>query len=938
WDLDNNGTYEAVGQTVASTFLDNGIYIVNLRVTDSAGQVALASATVNVANVAPTASVSGPYNATAGKAITLTGAATDPSPIDTAAGFIYTWNFGDGTPNISGKGLTNPSHVYAKPGTYTILVTATDKDNATSPAASTIVNVAKAPDPILTASAGGPYSSLEGATKTFTATAAGGNGIYTYTWDLDNNGTYEAVGQTAASTFLDNGIYIVNLRVTDSAGQVALASATVNVANVAPTVFGSGSYSAFLGQTLTLHASATDPSPVDTAAGFIYTWDFGDGSAPISGLGLTSPSHVYTTAGEYTATVTATDKDGGVSPMIFTMVTIFSLSPVNGLANLVLTPGWATFGQVLPQGVAHDGLQLGNLVTQTDVKTTWPDGSIRYAIVSAAVPVTGTYVLTEATPRVGSFIPTIPDASVRLTIGGVLYTATLPKAKSSDLWLNGPLVTEWRTTVAPVDPAGKPHPFLRVIFDTRSYQDGPDRLDVTVENVLDVAGATKVDYDVSIAAGGQTLFSQAGVTQYYLTRWRKVFDLGLNESQVIHDFEPFYEAGALPRYLDTITNQTYSTTGDTFNILGRGGNTYDAMGAAGGRPELAPYPDWAAQYLVYQTASQQDYTLANGTLAGSWPVHIREADGSLVSIDNRPNFWLDTRGQGPYSYVPVSDQPKGDLTAASTGPLTPDLAHVPSLAYIPYLVTGDRYLADEVAFWGNIGLIKSWQAAVSNGPTLGGRGGALGIVGTEQVRARAWALRNLVDAAAYLPNADPAKNYFSAKVKNNLDYYNTYAQNHVTPLGTVFEQPMYTTSPDMSVWMNNYLAWSIDHANEQGFTGGLLLRNRIVDFQLKLFTSGPAYAREQAAPYYLTVGRILPGGTWEYFATMDDLFKQNFGTTQSTERPFTGYYGTDARITLILAANQGLAGAQDAYDWLTPQILSDIKSRSGWAIAQKKPQ
>src|SRR5262245_11091385 len=56
------------------------------------------------------------------------------------------------------------------------------------------------------------------------------------------------------------------------------------------------------------------------------------------------------------------------------------------LATVHLTPGWATFGQALPRGAATSGVRVGTFTTQTDVKNRWPDGSIRFAVVTVFVP------------------------------------------------------------------------------------------------------------------------------------------------------------------------------------------------------------------------------------------------------------------------------------------------------------------------------------------------------------------------------------------------------------------------------------------------------------------------------------------------------------------------------------------------------------------------
>src|SRR5918992_2867017 len=156
-----------------------------------------------------------------------------------------------------------------------------------------------------------------------------------------------------------------------------------------------------------------------------------------------------------------------------------------------LDPGWATFGIAVPRGVVPGGsaLRVGALRTQTDIKTTWDDGSVRFAVVTTNVPAPQDYPLSVGRPEAGTFTPIRPDATVEFAINGSRWVARVPAA-FSDAWLSGPLVSEARAIVAPMQGA-MAHPLLRVIFDVRSYEGGGHRLDITVENVLDVAGADR---------------------------------------------------------------------------------------------------------------------------------------------------------------------------------------------------------------------------------------------------------------------------------------------------------------------------------------------------------------------------------------------------------------------------------------------------------------
>ncbi|MEO8682073.1 MAG: hypothetical protein ABI665_23705, partial [Vicinamibacterales bacterium] len=690
-----------------------------------------------------------------------------------------------------------------------------------------------------------------------------------------------------------------------------------------------------------------------------------------------------------------------------------------------MTPGWATFGQVVPQGVAFDGLQIGDLPTQTDVKNRWPDGSIRFAVVTTKVLAGGSYPMVSGPALSGGIAPTSGNVSATLTISGMPYTATMPSTPTADAWLSGPLVSEGRFVVAPIPGKGAlvPHPFLRVIFDMRSYADGSGRADVTVENVLDLEGANTVSYTAVIRVNGTPVFTKLNVEHFYLTRWRKTFGFGATPTaDVIPDITPFNTARALPPYLSLVPDQVdLILPGDPgYEILGPGSLNPD-MPAHGGNPDLAPFPDWAARYLVHPgNTEQRRFVLAHGDLSGSWPVHVREPEAGsttgvgaterLVSLDQRPAVWYDERVEWDFSTLPDGTPldkikgmplpykeytglcqltPPGDqelldgCTPLGTGHtrLIPDTAHQPSLAYIPYLLTGDRYYAEEMAFWANYNMLRTYPAD--------GLRGTGGVLDNNEVRGYGWALRNLVDAAAYYPDASAVKAYLAEKVTANLQHLDAYATAELAKPENPLKFLWIGKRPEpgyISLWEQTYLAYAIDRAQAQGFVGGTTHRDAIANLQLRLFTSAPDYPRstellidtqidnydpptvlpagtvlQWSAPYLVGVG--TPGScfnSWEpdvtypcwdtftYHQTLQDVFAST--NSFDLQRDFAGYYGPEARLNLMMLLASGHPEAQEPYDYLYPYVATnnsycaesyggtgnadrpDLACRAGWAL------
>jgi hypothetical protein len=548
--------------------------------------------------------------------------------------------------------------------------------------------------------------------------------------------------------------------------------------------------------------------------------------------------------------------------------------------------------------------------------------------------------------------PAVPPVTVTLTVAGKPYVATLPAARA-DLWLNGPLVSEGRAVVAPGG-----HPFLRVIFDLRSYANGESRVDVTVENCLDTDDADEVTYDAVIAIADKRVFEQANVSHKYLARWRKVFAIGtLQESAVVEDMAPFVAARAVPPYLSTVASpspslKTEGVSGTGFGILDFGDLTVP-MNAHSGRPELAPYPDWTAQFLVHKTPALRAYMMRHGELAGSWGIHVRNADGSLPSLDAPGNgyYWLDARWKDNVSGGFTG--PRGHLEhRAEPG----DVAHQPSLAFVPYLVTGDRFFADEVAYWANFCLIGSF-ASDDN------RKGPQGLLIGNEVRGIGWGLRNLGDAAAYLPDHNPMKAYLASKVWNNLTSLDQYAATYQSgPVQTLFpgrrpEDGVGQYQPYMwiSLWEQSYLAWAVDRVMDHGpvgafnfANGGATIRNRIARLQLALFTSAqwPRDPQRQA-PYLLAAGTWGPERKLTYFQSFAEVAAATFSVPTPAApdfvRPFEGYYGPEARLLLRITEKLGDAGAREQIAALmgdtfeNVSMVDDLNKRSGWAIGYGAP-
>jgi hypothetical protein len=195
-------------------------------------------------------------------------------------------------------------------GPRLITFVATDPAGAQALCAVTI-NVQQSAPP--SADPGGPYTGDEGSSVAFDGTGSSDpeNRPITYEWDFGDGHT--ATGATPTHTYVDNGIYTVQLTVT-AGSQTNVETTTATIANVVPTVNAGADASINPGQSYMLAATFSDPGIID--APWTYLIDWGDGT---TASGTTSDqsasitgSHLYASEGNYEIMVTVTDKDGGI--------------------------------------------------------------------------------------------------------------------------------------------------------------------------------------------------------------------------------------------------------------------------------------------------------------------------------------------------------------------------------------------------------------------------------------------------------------------------------------------------------------------------------------------------------------------------------------------------------------------------------------------------
>ncbi len=287
WTMGDGST--ETGAEVTHTYARDGVYEVVLTITDG-DATATATKTIKISNDSNNhVPVSAFESSQKGLEVSFKSTSSD----EDGDSLTYAWNFGDGSSSTE----KDPTHSYAKTGSYTVKLTVSDGKASTS--SNKKVDIVAADNNL-------PEVDFDFTSKdlvlSYKANASDADGdALTYDWDFGDGSVSDS--ESGSHAYKEKGTYEVTLTVSDGKA-TAKKSKSVSVQENTHNVDGNHTpvadfHYAFTGLDGKLTAVATDEDNDELT----YTWDLGDGLTSTE----QNPTVKYTQGGQKAITLVVSD-------------------------------------------------------------------------------------------------------------------------------------------------------------------------------------------------------------------------------------------------------------------------------------------------------------------------------------------------------------------------------------------------------------------------------------------------------------------------------------------------------------------------------------------------------------------------------------------------------------------------------------------------------
>lgn len=440
---------------------------------------------------------------------------------------------------------------------------------------------------------------------------------------------------------------------------------------------------------------------------------------------------------------------------------------------------------------------------QVDLKGRHADGSARFGVVSLAAPalrrgeragvvlargparpvpppldvaaaLAGRSAVVEITPAEGGGAPFRLDLLEQFAIA----QAGARAGGAAAVWQAGPLAVQARVSrlVPAAQAGGATTP--RLVADIALRADGVLWVALWVRNDLAMhSTGGPVAYTLRLSLDGREALRAGPLRQAHYQAWGRTRAAARGSTAapaapaVRHDpaylagmgLVPHYDlaAGVDPGVLARMAQAAAAPDWDA-PFGNRGVTRY--MPTTGGRPDIGPATAWQAAWLITGDPRSAELAIGQAEAAGAVPWNFWEhATGTWISIERYPRLWTDVRNVtgtpgDPRSLALTHHFPGPD----EVGGWRSDEAHQPDLCSVPFLLTGQRWMLDNLQAQTAANLVNTYPAHRLDGRGL--------VANGPQPRAAAWALRQIDNAAWLSPDGTPEKAYFQKLSDTNWSW------------------------------------------------------------------------------------------------------------------------------------------------------------------------
>jgi hypothetical protein len=448
-----------------------------------------------------------------------------------------------------------------------------------------------------------------------------------------------------------------------------------------------------------------------------------------------------------------------------------------------------TCGHVFKKGSLPAGQTLLGL--QTNIRTTWPDGSAQITSIS------GSNTFTANTPLVinietgsaasGSNVTTatLVSQSITATVDAGSFGAASWSGTDWNTpfktWISGPICS---TFIYRKQIGTDPH--LVAWLEVRIFSNNMVEVLPWIENCyVYVAGSTNKNSTYSFTLNGTSRFTQTfdlpnhcRTPLIFGSELRYVAS-GTNPDIIVAHNGPYFSSTKLvPKYRVTLPDNALAINNlpTTYAPLQQG-NYPTGMGGGGYHGSIAIIPEWDVTYLLNSTSPKPWKAVQiNAYSAGRYGIHWRDENtNEPVKFSTYPNGNV---GYGS-GIGDSGNNGVGGFFVQPTGTVPPTFkpSHHPSIGFVAYLITGSFYHLESVQFNGYLQGFKAPAATRQFGKM---------ILWTddEQTRGASWGLRSYVQAAVASPDGSSHKTEFINALSENVTAYHTrYIVNPGNPMG-----------------------------------------------------------------------------------------------------------------------------------------------------------